>query len=84
MITSTKNLGLLFAHKTFRRQGLLCRDCATRRLTGDLVFTAILGWWSIISLFANAAFIAADIAELSAARKMADPHRGLTTAEGAS
>lgn len=73
LITSTKNLGLLFGHKTFRAQALLCRECAIRQLTGDLIFTAILGWWSIVSLFANVAFIAGDMTELSAARKMETP-----------
>jgi hypothetical protein len=80
LITSTKNLGLLYGHKTFRGQRLLCRPCATRRLAGDLVFTVLLGWWSIVSLFANIAFIAADIAELSAARKMAAPGQVPSTA----
>jgi hypothetical protein len=80
LVTSTKNLGLIYAHKTFRTQGLLCRECATRRLAGDLAFTLILGWWSLVSLFANAAFIVADITELSAARKMATPTQALTAA----
>ena len=73
LITSRKNLGMIFAHKTMRKQGLLCRPCATSQLVGDLIFTAVLGWWSVISLFANPACIAEDIAQLSAVRKMGQP-----------
>jgi hypothetical protein len=73
LITSTKNLGLIYAHKTFRTQQLLCRGCATQKLAADLAFTIILGWWSIVSVFANVAFITADITELSATRKMTAP-----------
>ena len=77
LVTSRKNLGLLFAHKTFRSQALLCRSCATSRLTGDLIFTAILGWWSIVSLFTNVGCIAEDVAALSEVRKMATPVQAL-------
>jgi hypothetical protein len=84
LIISTKNLGLLYGHKTFRKQALLCRECATRQLTGDLIFTVILGWWSIISLFANVAFIGGDLAALSEARKMEAPAQALPAAGGVS
>jgi hypothetical protein len=66
LIKSTKNLGLLWTHKTFR------------------VFTAVLGWWSVVSLFANIAFVADDLAALSAARKMAAPAVSVAAAGEAS
>jgi hypothetical protein len=81
LVTSTKNLGLLWTHKTFRKQALLCRECGTRQLTGDLIFTAILGWWSIVSIFANVAFIADDVSALSAVKKM-DPPAAMLAAAG--
>ena len=84
LTTSMKNLGLLYAHKTFHVEKLLCRECAIRRLTSDLIFTAILGWWSLVSLVANVAFIIKDMAELSAARKMAPPGAALPAGEQAS
>ncbi len=80
LVTSRKNLGLLYAHKAFRTQALLCRSCGVRRLTGDLIFTVILGWWSIVSLFANVGFIAGNVSELSAVRKMDTPVQPLTAA----
>jgi hypothetical protein len=84
LIKSTKNLGLLWTHKTFRVQALLCRECAVRQLTADLIFTAVLGWWSVVSLFANIAFVADDLAALSAARKMAAPAVSVAAAGEAS
>jgi hypothetical protein len=71
LISSRKNLGLILTHKTFTRQLLLCRSCATSRLTMDLIFTSLLGWWSILSPIVNAACITDDIASLSRARKLA-------------
>jgi len=66
-------MGMIFVHKIMRKEALLCRPCATSQLVGDLIFTVILGWWSVMSLFANPACIAEDIAQLSAVRKMAQP-----------
>lgn len=64
---------MILVHKTMRKQALLCRPCATSQLVGDLIFTVILGWWSVMSLFANPVCIAEDVAQLSAVRKMAQP-----------
>jgi hypothetical protein len=73
LINSRKNLGLLLTHKTFRTQLLLCRKCATSQVVTDLIFTVILGWWSIMSVFVNVGCIADDIAELSTIRNMEQP-----------
>lgn len=41
--------GLLFWVSEQRRAAYLCRDCAQRETITSLLFTAILGWWSIPS-----------------------------------
>jgi hypothetical protein len=83
LVSSRKNLGLLFTHKTFVQQLVLCRACATRLLTTDLAFTCTLGWWSVFSiLYVNATCIMKDISEFSKVRKMATPDQAVSGDEG--
>lgn len=43
--------GLLFWASEQRRAAYLCRNCAQRETIASLLFTALLGWWSIPSFF---------------------------------
>jgi hypothetical protein len=76
LITTRKHLGLIVFGKTWQRQQLLCRNHARMVLAGDLVFSAVLGWWGVLSLFINAGVVIAQIQSLSGVSGLAAPGPG--------
>jgi hypothetical protein len=73
MIKSSKHLGMIFYGRTWQATGLLCREHARRQLTGDLAFTAVLGWWGVISFFTNIGIVAGQVKALSSLSQLAPP-----------
>jgi hypothetical protein len=45
-------------------------------LAGDLAFSAVLGWWGVLSLFINAGVVIAQIQALAEAGRLAAPAAG--------
>jgi hypothetical protein len=73
VITTRKHAGMIFYGKTWRRQMLLCSQHAHKTLTGDLVFSLLLGWWGVWSFFINIAGVAEQIAELASLKSLPAP-----------
>lgn len=73
VFTSRKRLGMIVFGKTWRRQGLLCRQHALAMLSGDLIFGLILGWRGVVSFFVNIAAVIGQIAELAKVKSLPGP-----------
>ncbi len=80
LVTSRKHLGMIFFGRTWSRQALLCRDHARQQLAADLAFTALLGWWGVISMFINAGIVVTQVLGLSEAGRLGAPQ--LTSGPG--
>lgn len=52
-VTLYRNIGMLVARQWSSVSGLMCRDCARSQWWSHTVVTMVVGWWGIISFFAN-------------------------------
>lgn len=73
MIKSRRQLGLIIWGQAWETKGLLCRDHARQQLGKDLAFTAILGWWGVLSFISNIEIVTRQIRALSGLSKLAPP-----------
>ena len=57
-----KNTGMILMFRVDTVSGTVCRRCASDLFVRTMLHTMTLGWWGLISFFANLLFIANNVA----------------------